>query len=91
MGAASVGSCLDTCTPVDIASSPMNEIHGKWCRYVRYKLSINQRELADRIRIDPSLVSRIEHGERNPTEPVWQSLAGLAGVTHSEYWQGPPV
>jgi transcriptional regulator with XRE-family HTH domain len=57
---------------------------GKAIRFLRETRGMNQRELADRSKIDATEISRLEKGKSNPTHETLQRLAKGLGVPCSQ-------
>ncbi|UAJ80715.1 helix-turn-helix transcriptional regulator [Leifsonia sp. ZF2019] len=55
-------------------------LNGTALRVLRQTLGISARDLAVRVGIDPSFLSRLEHGARQPSAPVLRRLATGLGV-----------
>jgi transcriptional regulator with XRE-family HTH domain len=49
--------------------------YGKAIKIIRNARSLSQKELADRIKLAPSYISRIEAGERKPTIETLEKIA----------------
>lgn len=54
--------------------------YGKAIRVVRSLADISQRELARRLDVDPSLISMLEAGKRNPSRDFLERFADCLGV-----------
>lgn len=65
--------------------------HGRWIRFALYKLDLNQRELAEKLDVSASMLSRMARGKRGVDDRIWQGVAGLLELEMSEYWKGPPA
>ena len=57
---------------------------GCWLRQARQQHGWNQRELAARLGISHSLLSKVEADERRLSEPTLELLARALGVNHTE-------
>lgn len=55
-------------------------LNGTALRVIREALGLSARELAARAGIDPSFLSRLERGARQPSAPVLHGLAAGLGV-----------
>lgn len=56
-------------------------------RKVRADANLSQRDLAQRVDLDPSQMSRLEHGDANPTYRTVRRIAAALGVTLAELAQ----
>jgi transcriptional regulator with XRE-family HTH domain len=54
--------------------------HSKAIRIARVLADIPQRELADRVSIDPSLISMLESGKRRPSLDTLEKIANALGI-----------
>jgi transcriptional regulator with XRE-family HTH domain/retron-type reverse transcriptase len=54
--------------------------YGKAIKIIRNSRGLSQKDLADRIRLAPSYISRIEAGERKPTIETLEKIAKKLGV-----------
>lgn len=57
-------------------------------RQIRRQLGLNQTELADRLGMTQPMVSRIERGEREPTNQQGAAILLLAELMKKENGQG---
>ena len=57
-------------------------------RAIRIRLGLNQTELADRLGMTQPMVSRIERGEREPTNQQGAAIMLLSELMKKENWQG---
>lgn len=53
-------------------------------RKIRADANLSQRELAQKMEIDPSQMSRLEHGDANPTYGTARRIAAALDVTLAE-------
>jgi transcriptional regulator with XRE-family HTH domain len=54
--------------------------YGKAIKIIRNSRGLSQKDLADRIKLAPSYISRIEAGERKPTIETLEKIAKKLGV-----------
>ncbi|GAA6514587.1 hypothetical protein K370107A2_15900 [Merdimmobilis hominis] len=50
----------------------------------RTALNLTQRELAQRVNVDPSMICQIERGTKMPTLPLGKEIADALGCTIEE-------
>jgi transcriptional regulator with XRE-family HTH domain len=67
------------------------QILGRRVRYLRAQLGLTQQELAGRVQIDRSYVSRVERGLLLPRLATLVQLAASLNVSVSELVRGIPV
>lgn len=54
---------------------------GEYLRGLREAKGLSVRQLADQLGLESSYVSKIEHGDRVPSKPVLETLAGVLDVS----------
>lgn len=57
---------------------------GELLHNFRIRSGLSQRELAEKAKIDNSLISRIERGERNVTRPLLQLFSKILNLSQEE-------
>lgn len=57
---------------------------GEYLMYLRTSRGYSQRIVADKLGIDISMLSKIEHGERQVQSRMLKSLAELFGISYKE-------
>lgn len=55
---------------------------GDYLRGLREAKGLSVRQLAERLSLEPSYISKIEHGDRKPSETILRDLATYFGVNH---------
>jgi HTH-type transcriptional regulator, competence development regulator len=53
-----------------------------YLRGLREAKGLSVRQLADQLGLEPSYISKIEHGDRKPSEPILKYFATYFGVNH---------
>lgn len=64
---------------------PLPDAFGSALRLLRERRGLNQKQLAERAAVTPSSITRLEHGDRGPSQESIKRLADAVGASPEEY------